>query len=56
MAEEQKDENFLISQRREKLDKLRAKGNAYPNHFRRNAQAADLLGNYGARSAESLEQ
>ena len=56
MAEEQKDENFLIAQRREKLDKLRARGNAYPNDFRRNAQAADLHGAYGARSGESLEQ
>ena len=50
------DENFLIAQRREKLDKLRAKGNAYPNAFRRNALAEDLRGAYGGRSAESLEQ
>jgi lysyl-tRNA synthetase class 2 len=50
------DENFLIAQRREKLDKLRAKGNAYPNTFRRNALAEDLRGAYGGRSAESLEQ
>jgi lysyl-tRNA synthetase, class II len=50
------DENFLIAQRREKLEKLRAKGNAYPNHFRRNALAEDLRGAYGGRSAESLEQ
>ena len=58
MAEQQQpqDENFLIAQRREKLEKLRAKGNAYPNHFRRNALAEDLRGAYGERSAESLEQ
>ncbi|MGH8443456.1 MAG: lysine--tRNA ligase [Nevskiaceae bacterium] len=49
------DENFLIAQRREKLAALRAKGNAYPNTFRRNALAEDLRGAYGARSAESLE-
>jgi lysyl-tRNA synthetase class 2 len=49
------DENYLIAQRREKLDRLRAKGNAYPNTFRRNALAEDLRGTYGARSAESLE-
>ncbi|MBI2383196.1 MAG: lysine--tRNA ligase [Gammaproteobacteria bacterium] len=57
MNEPQKpqDENFLIAQRREKLDKLRAAGNAYPNDFRRNACAADLHGMYGARSAESLD-
>jgi lysyl-tRNA synthetase, class II len=50
------DENFLIAQRREKLEKLRARGNAYPNAFRRNALAEDLRGTYGGRSAESLDQ
>ncbi|HUR40211.1 MAG TPA: lysine--tRNA ligase [Verrucomicrobiae bacterium] len=57
MADEDRpqDENFLIAQRREKLDKLRAKGNAYPNTFRRNALAEDLRGMFGGRSAESLE-
>ena len=50
------DENFLITQRREKLAALRAKGNAYPNTFRRNVLAEDLRGTYGERSAESLEQ
>ena len=54
--EKPQDENFLIAQRREKLDKLRARGNAYPNTFRRNALAEDLRGAYGGRSAESLEQ
>jgi lysyl-tRNA synthetase class 2 len=49
------DENFLIAQRREKLEKLRARGNAYPNAFRRNALAEDLRGTYGGRTAESLE-
>jgi lysyl-tRNA synthetase class 2 len=49
------DENFLIAQRREKLAALRAKGNAYPNTFRRNVLAEDLRGTYGERSAESLE-
>ena len=57
MAENEKpqDENFLIAQRREKLERLRAKGQAFPNAFRRNALAEDLRGTYGARSAESLE-
>src|SRR5215468_10462062 len=50
------DENYLIAQRREKLAALRAKGNAYPNTFRRNALAEDLRGSYGERTAESLEQ
>jgi lysyl-tRNA synthetase, class II len=54
--EKPQDENFLIAQRREKLDRLRAKGAAYPNTFRRNALAEDLLGTYGERSPESLEQ
>ena len=49
------DENFLITQRREKLAALRAKGSAYPNTFRRNVLAEDLRGTYGERSAESLE-
>jgi lysyl-tRNA synthetase class 2 len=49
------DENFLIAQRRDKLAALRAKGNAYPNTFRRNVLAEDLRGTYGERSAESLE-
>ncbi len=52
--EKPQDENYLIAQRREKLEKLRAKGNAFPNQFRRNALAEDLRGAYGERSAESL--
>ena len=57
MAENDKpqDENFLIAQRREKLERLRAKGQAFPNTFRRNALAEDLRGTYGGRSPESLE-
>jgi lysyl-tRNA synthetase, class II len=54
--EKPQDENFLIAQRREKLEKLRAKGQAFPNGFRRNALAEDLRGSYGGRSAESLEE
>ena len=53
--EKPQDENFLIAQRREKLERLRAKGQAFPNGFRRNALAEDLRGTYGGRSAESLE-
>jgi lysyl-tRNA synthetase class 2 len=37
------DTNELIAQRRSKLAVLRNKGNAYPNDFRRDALAADLL-------------
>jgi len=49
------DENRLIAERRAKLGVLRERGNAFPNDFRRDALAADLLGAYGARSTEALE-
>jgi lysyl-tRNA synthetase, class II len=49
------DENFLVAQRREKLERLRARGNAFPNTFRRNALAEGLLGTYAGRTPESLE-
>ena len=49
------DENHLITERRAKLAKLRERGVAFPNDFRRDALAADLLIAYGARSAEALD-
>src|SRR5580692_3116006 len=49
------DENHLITERRAKLAKLRERGNAFPNGFRRDALAADLLTAYGEKSAEALE-
>jgi lysyl-tRNA synthetase, class II len=49
------DENHLIAERRAKLAKLREQGAAFPNGFRRNALAGDLLCAYGNRSAELLE-
>src|SRR5580700_1343076 len=49
------DENHLIAERRAKLAKLREQGAAFPNDFRRNALAGDLLSAYGKRSAELLE-
>lgn len=51
----QNEEHKLIAERREKLQALRAKGVAFPNDFRRDAHAAELLALYGARDAESLE-
>ncbi len=51
----QLDENFLIATRREKLDKLRAQGQAFPNDFRRDTLAEYLTGSYGERDAASLE-
>jgi lysyl-tRNA synthetase, class II len=57
MNEEQKppDESHVIAARREKLEKLRSGGNAYPNTFRRDTLAAHLTGSYGHRDAASLE-
>ncbi|GAC1668382.1 MAG: lysine--tRNA ligase [Steroidobacteraceae bacterium] len=49
------DENHLIAERRAKLAKLRERGNPFPNGFRRDALAADILTAYGAKSAESLD-
>src|SRR5438552_15997898 len=49
------DENRLIAERRAKLGVLRERGNAFPNDFRRDALAADLLCAYGGRSTEALE-
>jgi lysyl-tRNA synthetase class 2 len=49
------DENHLIGERRAKLAKLRERGIAFPNDFRRNALAADLLTAYGAKSGEALD-
>src|ERR1700752_1356743 len=48
------DENALIAERRAKLAKLRATGNAYPNDFRRDALAADLHATLDGRSDEWL--
>jgi lysyl-tRNA synthetase class 2 len=46
------DENKLIAERRAKLAALRARGNPYPNDYRRDALAADLLAGYGDKPAE----
>src|SRR6202451_3820459 len=49
------DENHLIAERRAKLARLRERGIAFPNDFRRNALAGDLVTAYGEKSAEALE-
>jgi len=49
------DENHLIAERRAKLAKLRERGSAYPNGFRRDALAADLLTAYAGKSAEAID-
>lgn len=49
------DENSQIAQRREKLQELRAEGNAYPNQFKRTHLAACLHGEYGQKTHDELE-
>jgi lysyl-tRNA synthetase, class II len=49
------DENHLIAERRAKLAKLRERGNAFPNDFRRDALAAEILTAHGEESAEALD-
>ena len=49
------DENHLIAERRAKLTKLRERGNPFPNDFRRDALAADIVTAYGEKSTEALE-
>ena len=58
MAEE---ENKLIAQRREKLTALRAAasengGSAFPNTFRRDSLAGDLIEHYQDKTKEELEE
>src|ERR1700685_2247768 len=49
------DENHLLAERRAKRARLRERGIAFPNDFRRNALAGDLLTAYDAKSNEALE-
>ncbi len=50
--ENKSDENKLIAERRAKLDKLRQRGGPFPNDFRRDALADQLLTAYGDRAPE----
>ncbi len=50
------DENKLIAERRAKLDRLRERGQAYPNDFRRDALAEQLLVAYGERPTEWFDK
>lgn len=49
------DENAQIAQRRAKLAALRAQGNPFPNHFRRDSLAAELHEKYGVLDNDALE-
>jgi lysyl-tRNA synthetase class 2 len=53
---DEKDDNKLIEERREKLKALRAKGNAYPNDFRPKDLARDLTARFADKSKEELEK
>jgi lysyl-tRNA synthetase, class II len=50
------DENKLIAERRAKLARLREQGQAFPNDFRRDALAEQLLVAYGERQAEWFDK
>jgi lysyl-tRNA synthetase class 2 len=54
-AAPEQDENKLITERRMKLAALRYQGQAFPNDFRRDALAAELLSAYGSLDNEALE-
>jgi lysyl-tRNA synthetase class 2 len=49
------DENHLIAERRAKLQKLRERGDEFPNDFRRSALAGHLQTAHGATESEALE-
>jgi lysyl-tRNA synthetase class 2 len=50
------DESDIIANRRDKLERVRAMGPAFPNDFRRTALAADLHGDHGAQDKEALAE
>ncbi|MDG2175497.1 MAG: lysine--tRNA ligase [Gammaproteobacteria bacterium] len=52
--ESPEDENRLIAQRREKLNVIREKRNAFPNDFRRQDLAVDLHATHGESDKETL--
>ncbi|MFA7240867.1 MAG: lysine--tRNA ligase [Sulfuricellaceae bacterium] len=49
------DENQIITERRDKLKKLRSQGVAFPNDFARSDMAADLHASHGAKENAELE-
>jgi lysyl-tRNA synthetase, class II len=50
------DVNEQIAQRRAKLHELRERGNAFPNNFRRNDFAGDVLARYTTEAETALEE
>ncbi len=53
---EQQDEHKLIAQRRQKLAALRDEGAAFPNDFRRDSLAAEILAQFDHKDGEFLEE
>jgi lysyl-tRNA synthetase class 2 len=53
-SEPPQDENQIVAERRAKLARLRARGQAFPNDFSREDLAADLHAAHGARSGDEL--
>ena len=51
---DEQDEHKLIAERRRKLAQLREAGVAFPNDFRRDALAAEILAEYGDKDDEWL--
>jgi lysyl-tRNA synthetase, class II len=54
-GEPPQDENQIISERRQKLARLREQGQAFPNDFRRQHLAADLQDAHAGKTKEELE-
>ena len=54
MSEKMRDKNRLTAQRRAKLDALRTRGTAFPNHFRRDRFAQDLQDTLCEKSRDEL--
>ncbi len=52
----EQDENQIIALRKAQLDELRAKGNPFPNDFRRQHEAIVLHNDFGDRSKEELAE
>jgi lysyl-tRNA synthetase class 2 len=50
------DENKLVALRREKLQVIRAKREAYPNTFQRESTAQLLIAEYGEKEKSQLEE
>ncbi|MCK5360765.1 MAG: lysine--tRNA ligase, partial [Gammaproteobacteria bacterium] len=55
MTDSTQNDNEQIRQRREKLTAMRENGNPFPNDFRRNTMAAEILARYEDKDNDQLE-